>query len=74
MWPNTQFAADSVTSTEEILNGKFHFLCSACTSADHDFSKVLYCKLITSVTRIVDEDMNVTKIKCLDCMSLKINQ
>ena len=74
MWPNTQFAADSVTFTEEILNGKFHFLCSACTSADHDFSKVLYCKLITSVTRIVDEDMNVTKIKCLDCVSLKINQ
>ena len=74
MWPNTQFAADSVTFTEEILNGKFHFLGSACTSADHDFSKVLYCKLITSVTRIVDEDMNVTKIKCLDCMSLKINQ
>ena len=74
MWPNTQFAADSVTFTEEILNGKFHFLCSACTSADHDFSKVLYRKLVTSVTRIVDEDMNVTKIKCLDCMSLKINQ
>ena len=27
MWPNPQFPADLVTFTEEILNGKFHFLC-----------------------------------------------
>ena len=27
MWPNPQKAADSVTFTEEILNGKLHFLC-----------------------------------------------
>ena len=26
MWPNTQFPADLVTFTEEILNGKLHFL------------------------------------------------
>ena len=29
MWPNTQFPVDLVTFTEEILNGKLHFLCSA---------------------------------------------
>ena len=29
MWPNPQFPANLVTFTEEILNGKFHFLCSA---------------------------------------------
>ena len=29
MWPNPQFPADLVTFTEEILNGKIHFLCSA---------------------------------------------
>ena len=29
MYPNPQFAADLVTFTEEILNGKLHFLCSA---------------------------------------------
>ena len=29
MGPNPQFAADMVTFTEEILNGKLHFLCSA---------------------------------------------
>ena len=28
MWPNPKEAADLVTFTEEILNGKLHFLCS----------------------------------------------
>ena len=28
MCPNPQKTADLVTFTEEILNGKFHFLCS----------------------------------------------
>ena len=28
MWPHPQETADLVTFTEEILNGKFHFLCS----------------------------------------------
>ena len=28
MWPNPPFPADLVTFTEEILNGKLHFLCS----------------------------------------------
>ena len=27
MWPNPQFPADMVTFTEEILDGKLHFLC-----------------------------------------------
>ena len=27
MWPNTQFFADLVTFTEEILNEKLYFLC-----------------------------------------------
>ena len=28
MWPNLQFSADLFKFTEEILNGKLHFLCS----------------------------------------------
>ena len=28
MWPNPKETADLVTFTEEILNGKLHFLCS----------------------------------------------
>ena len=31
MWPNAQETADLVIFTEEILNGKLHFLCSAVT-------------------------------------------
>ena len=27
-WPNSQFPADLVTFTEEIHNGKLHFLCT----------------------------------------------
>ena len=30
MWPNPQFPADLVTYTEEILDEKLDFLCSAC--------------------------------------------
>ena len=30
MWPNPQETADFVTFTEEILNGKLHFLCNGC--------------------------------------------
>ena len=28
MWPNPQETEDLITFTEEILNGKLHFLCS----------------------------------------------
>ena len=33
MWPNLQETADLVTFTEEILNGKLHFLCRENTFA-----------------------------------------
>ena len=32
MRPNPKFFADLITFTEEILNGKLHFLCSGKTS------------------------------------------
>ena len=31
MWPNPQFPVDFVTFTEEVGNGKHHFLCSVST-------------------------------------------
>ena len=43
MWPNPQETADFVTFTEEILNGKLHFLCSAIyviTNSDTTFKTV----------------------------------
>ena len=41
MRPNPQFPADLVTFTEEILNGKFHFLCS---KGLHKFSSLFIMK------------------------------
>ena len=35
MRPNPQETADLVTFTEEILNGKLHFLCSVSTLSPH---------------------------------------
>ena len=32
MWPNPQESADLVTFSEEVLNGKLHFLCNASIS------------------------------------------
>ena len=29
MWPNSQFPTDLVKFTEDVLNGKLHFLCCA---------------------------------------------
>ena len=34
MWPNPQETAELVTFTEEILNGKLHFLCSGISALD----------------------------------------
>ena len=49
MWPNPQETADLVKFTEEILNGKLYFLCSARDSSInrllsiiHDIYKSLY--------------------------------
>ena len=39
MWPRPQFSADLVTFTEEILNGKLHFLHSACLLLYFPFSE-----------------------------------
>ena len=38
MWANPQFPAELVTFTEEILNGKLHFLCSVRISSPNFWS------------------------------------
>ena len=44
MWPNPQFpVADLVTFTEEILNGKLHFLCSEYKSNLNQCNDSIYC-------------------------------
>ena len=49
MSPNPQKAADLVTFIEEILNGKFHFLCSAMevTQGMNLTLKILYSEFWT---------------------------
>ena len=49
MWPSAQFPADLVTFTEEILNGKLYFLCSAC---DENIIVVLYRKIVQPNIRL----------------------
>ena len=40
-----QETADLVTFTEEILNGEFHFLCSACTAGTKFFHVIVLAHL-----------------------------
>ena len=47
MWPNLQFPADLVTFTEEILNGKLHFLSSEWINPFHDSGLFLFSLKIT---------------------------
>ena len=47
MWQNPQYPADLVTFTEEILNGKLHFLCSNMNQK--------FCKMILSESEALDE-------------------
>ena len=39
MWPNPQFPPDLVTFTEEMLNGKLHFLCSVMSGCFWEIRK-----------------------------------
>ena len=62
MWPNRQIPVDLVTFTEEILNGKLHFLCSVDRENLHIFRKTwgvskkisenLWVMIIIKVTKL----------------------
>ena len=54
MWPNPQISADLVLFTEEILNGKLHFLCSD-SIANSD----------PNLHEISSKDFGITKLKYL---------
>ena len=58
MWPNPQKTADLVTFTEEIHNGKLHFLCNA------DHSKQIWGNLYVCVFCATEWE-KVTKIPLL---------
>ena len=54
MWPNSTETADLVTFTEEILNGKFYFLCS-------DVKTVL--KLLLTIPVVIDSTASVQETR-----------
>ena len=60
MWPNPQFPADLVTFTEEILNGKRHFLCSDVRYKIYRVVTFTPKQLTSEVnhSRIIDSDNN----------------
>ena len=53
MWSNPQFPMDLTTFTEEILNGKLHFLCSERISFTYCTLIVLLCWLLSSLFKII---------------------
>ena len=62
MWPNPQFPADSGTFTEEILNGKLHFLCSALLqNKDLEIQKSAKGNTIV----VIDKDAYKQKMKAI---------
>ena len=48
MRPNPQFPVDLVTFTEEIFNGKLHFLCSDYIANLHKKTKLEYFSIYDS--------------------------
>ena len=59
MWPNGQEAADLVTFTEDILNGKLHFLqCINCVSIVQCFIFIGYTEL--KISRKVESSKSST--------------
>ena len=58
MWPNLQFLADLVTSTDEILNRKFNYLCSAHIVVSNLIWSLfcLFCKKNPEISEVKTRD------------------
>ena len=58
MWPNPEETADLVTFTEEILNGKLHFLYSVSKPISHSCFPLFSCFLIICNNCNCNKDWN----------------
>ena len=56
MWPNPQFPADLISFTEEILNGKLHFLCIAHNKTP----KISQSLIVVVITQMAVKKKNKT--------------
>ena len=81
MWPNPQFPADLVKLTEEILNGKFQFLCSGLifyykhiiSLAESHVIKTLYSNVSgTHKQRCLNKDLIDSQLLETTSMSLLV--
>ena len=63
MRPNLQFPADLVTLTEEILNGKLHFLCSELSYIGAQERLFFDTKQLNNKERHLDCNINSIFIK-----------
>ena len=76
MWLNPQFPADLVTFTEEILNGKLHFLCSGSTlsyqwkSQIFGLNVLVYCYTANQYSKIT----SIFQIFQTKVLALNINK
>ena len=59
MWPNPQETEDLVTFTEEILNGKLHFLCSVTKVNQNRVEELLH------ITQVKQKDNAFMVLFCL---------
>ena len=71
MWPNLQETADLVTFTEEILNGKLHFLCIVISNMLH-FSNMFQKKFLQNFKNIIKDvhskKSNTVILSCYRCL------
>ena len=65
MWPNQQFPADMVQFTEEILNGKFIFLCCVFMSSFHSQNGSFLRLIFQAFSNIIQEFWNIFFIKAI---------
>ena len=80
MWPNLEFPAYLVAFTEEILHGKFHFLCgvslkiswtkSSSRRDGFDYFRNLFGSNMTLLPCIITIEISFFKRFCLFCLYL----
>ena len=63
MWPKPQIPADLVTFTEEILNGKLQFLCSAKSNGTERYDGKIELK---------DKAFNISRNDCLNTKKTEV--
>ena len=62
MWPNPEFPADFVTFTQEIFNGKLHFLCSEQYN-NFDKTKLDWKEIVNEVKATISSNLKTLELQ-----------